>query len=313
MSIKPTRQMLPKEVRNMDIRQLEYFIEVARHKSFSKAADSVYVSQPSISRAIRELENELGVALLYRNTKSVELTDNGEAILEQAQQIISSFQNIAAQLEEVAKLQTGKIHIGLPPITGVTVLADLLGKFKKEYPNIEISLYEFGSKKIELAIQEGLLDVGVICVPPEDNGLYEMISLVKDPLWIIMHPGHRLASRSDISYCDLIDERFVLYSNDFGLHDTITERCRQAGLNPHILLKTSQRELMTQIVAAGLGVAFLPSKICQALDPKRIISLPMVDAQFYLQLAIAWKKNRYLSHAARKMLEFTKKSLADIE
>lgn len=297
----------------MDVRQLEYFIEVARQKSFSKAAEAIYISQPSISKAIRELESELGVVLFYRNTKFVELTDNGEAILEQAQQIISSFQNIATKLEGVTKLQTGKIHIGLPPITGVTVLAHLLGEFKKEYPTVAINLYEFGSKKIELAIQDGLLDVGVICVPPEDTGIYEMIPLVKDPLRIIMHPGHRLASRTEVCYHDLTDERFILYSNDFGLYDTITERCRQAGLNPHIIFKTSQRELMAQFVAAGLGVAFLPEKVCQTLDADRIVSLPMADEQFYLQLAVAWKKGRYLSHAARTLLEFTKDNLSHTE
>lgn len=129
----------------------------------------------------------------------------------------------------VSKLLTGKIHIGLPPITGVTVLAHLLGFFKKEYPNIEVNLYEFGSKKIELAIQEGLLDIGVICIPPETTDIYEIIPLVRDPLRIIMHPEHRLTNRTEITYEDLSEERLVLYSNDFGLHDMITEKFRQAG------------------------------------------------------------------------------------
>ena len=295
----------------MDIRQLEYFVEVARQKSFSRAADILYVSQPSISKAIRELEGELGVVLLYRNTKSVELTDNGEAILTQAQQIISSFQNITAQLECVSKLLTGKIHIGLPPITGVTVLAHLLGVFKKEYPNIEVNLYEFGSKKIEIAIQEGLLDMGVICIPPETTEIYEIIPLVRDPLRIIMHPEHRLANRTEINYEDLSEERLVLYSNDFGLHDMITEKFRQAGVSPHIFFKTSQRDLMTQTVAAGLGVAFLPSKVCSGLDANKVISLPLADPDIYLQLAIAWKKGRYMSHAARELLKCARINLPD--
>lgn len=293
----------------MDIRHLEYFIEVARQKSFSKAADIIHISQPSISKAIRELENELGVTLLYRNTKCVELTDNGEAILEQAQQIVSSFQNITGQLEEVSKLRTGKIHIGFPPITGVTVLAHMFGAFKKEYPNIHISLYEFGSKKIEAAIHEGLLDIGVICIPSEKNEMYEMMSLVRDPLRIVMYPEHRLAKRSEIDYADLTDEWFILYSNDFGLHDTIKERCRQAGFNLQVVFETSQRELMTQTVAAGLGIAFLPSKICQELDNKVLVSVPMSDPELSLQLAIAWKKGRYLSHAARALLDFCKQHL----
>jgi len=296
---------------NMDVRHLEYFIEVARQRSFSKAAEILYVSQPSISIAIKELESELGVVLLYRNPKSVELTDHGEAILEQAQQIVSSFQNIAAQLENVSNLRSGKVHVGLPPITGVTVLAHFLGAFKKEYPNIEVNLYEYGSKKIEVAIRDGLLDVGVICVPAANNGIYEMMPLVRDPLRIIMHPEHRLAKQTEINYDDLRNERLVLYSSDFGLHDTITERFRHAGFNPHVIFNTSQRELMTQTVAAGLGVAFLPSAICNGLDKKLVTSLPVADPELYLQLAIAWKKGRYLSHAARELLEYFKKNLVN--
>lgn len=295
----------------MDVRHLEYFIEVARQKSFSKAAEMLYVSQPTISKAIKELENELGVVLLYRNTKSVELTDHGEAILEQAQQIVSSFQNITAQVENVSKLRTGKVYVGFPPITGITVLTHLIGAFKKEYPNIEINLYEFGSKKIEVAIRDGLLDVGVIRVPAENAEVYEMITFEKEPLRIVMHPSHKLAQQKKIDYGDLKDERLVLYSNDFVLHDTITERFQHAGFNPHVIFKTSQRELMIQTVAAGLGVAFLPRTICNGLERNTVISLPVTDEDLYLQLAIAWKKGRYLSHAAQELLAYLKKNLVD--
>ncbi len=290
----------------MDIRQLEYFIEVARQRSFSKAAEALHVSQPSISKTIKDLEIQLGSILFYRNTKFVELTDAGEAILEQAQQIVSSFLNINARLDGITKLQTGKIHIGLPPITGVSDFAQSLGHFKNEYPNIQINLYEYGSKKIELGIQDGTLDMGIIYVPCEDEELYEKVSFVRDQLNIVMHPQHPLAGKHVIAYQDLKDEQFVLYSNDYILHDKIIERCKEAGFSPNIIFETSQQELMTQIVAARLGVALLPSKVCQELNTDTFTTLPMSDPQLYLQLAMAWKKGRYLSHAARELIAFIK-------
>lgn len=292
----------------MEIRQLEYFIEVARQKSFSKAAEALHVSQPSISKAIKELENQLGSVLFYRNTKNVELTDAGEAILEQAQQIISSFQNINAQLRGITQMQTGKIHIGLPPITGVSGFAQLLGRFKSEYPNIQINLYEYGSKKIEMGIQDGSLDMGIIYVPCENGQLYETISFVQDPLKIIMHPEHPLAGKTIVTYQELRDEHFVLYSSDYILHDKIIERCKQAGFSPHIIFETSQRELMTQIVAARLGVALLPGKVCQELNTGTFTTRSMADPQVFLQLAMVWKRGRYLSHAARALIGFVKSS-----
>lgn len=289
----------------LDIRHLECFIEVARQKNFSKAAEAMYISQPSISRAIKELEIQLGVTLFYRNTKSVELTDAGDTILEQAQQIVSSFNNITAKLQGLAKLQSGKIHIGLPPITGVTSFSHLLGAFKKEYPEIRIHLYEFGSKKIESAIQDGLLDIG-ICTPPDDNELCEKFCFIQDPLHVIMHPTHWLAQHEVIDYKQLSGEQFILYDKDFRLHDMIIDKCREAGFIPTIVFETSQLELMTQMVEADFGIALLPSKICEALDTNSIISRPFVDPPLDLQLAISWKKDRYLSHAARQFLMFAK-------
>ncbi|AIF49928.1 LysR family transcriptional regulator [Pelosinus sp. UFO1] len=296
----------------MDIKNLECFIEVARYKSFSKAAEMMYISQPSISRMIKELETQFGVMLCYRDTKSVRLTDAGEIILRQAQQIVSSFQSITAQLGDLKKMQTGKIHIGIPQITAITSFSNLLSAFKNEYPNISIHLYEVGPKKVEAAIQEGSLDIGIF-TPSEDDDLYEKIWFEQDPLEVIMHPTSRLAQYKVIDYKMLIDEEFVLYSNDYKLHDMIIDECKHAGFKPKIVLETSQRDWMTQMVAGNLGIAMLPSKICKSFDNKVIIHRPLEEPKLYLRLALVWRKERYLSYAALEFLSFVKNQLAKSE
>lgn len=292
----------------MDIRNLECFIEVARHKNFSKAAEMMYISQPSISRAIKELEGQFGVTLLYRDTKSVELTDAGEIILKQAQEIVSSYQNITAQLGGLQKMQIGKIYIGLPPITAIATFSHLLSAFGQEYPNIHINLYEFGPKKVEIAVQDGLLDIGVF-TPEESDELYEKIWFEEDPLEVIMHPTNPLAKNNRIDYEMLGTEQFILFNNDYKLHDQIIESCKKAGIRPKIVLETSQREWMTQMVADNLGIAVLPREICKTLDTNIIISRPLADPPLYLRLALVWKKNRYLSYAAREFLMFAKRNM----
>lgn len=290
----------------MEIRHLEYFIEVARQKSFSKAADEMHISQPSISKVIKDIENQFGVTLFYRSTKYVELTDAGEIILEQAVKIVSSFQNINVNLIGGSKLKSGKIRIGIPPITGLTTFARLFGPFRKEYPNINIDLFEFGSKKIEIGILDGTLDVGIICIPPREKELYEMICSIQDPLRLVVYPEHPFAKCEVIDYASLINESFVLYSSDFSLNDVIIERCMQAGFRPKVIFETLQLELMTQLVADHFGIALLPSTVCQHLDCKALISIPMANPQVYLQLAMAWKKDRYISHATEEWLQFVK-------
>lgn len=296
----------------MDIRNLEYFIEVARQKSFSKAAEAIHISQPSVSKAIKELETQWGITLFYRNTKNIELTDSGAVILEQAQQIVSAFNHITIQLDGLKKMQTGKIHIGLPPITAVTAFAKLLKAFKSEYPNIQVQLYEYGPKKIEAAIQEGLLDIGIF-TPLDEDEQYEKIWVECDPHNVILHAQHWLAQFPAVDFKQLSQEEFIIYNNEYRLHDMIIARCRQAGFTPRITLETSQRDLMMQMVAANLGIALLPQKLCAKLDVRDVVCRPFIDPQLYLKLAFTWKRDRYLSHAAREFLSFVEATGLDDE
>lgn len=293
----------------MEIRHLEYFIEVSRHKSFSKAAEVTHISQPTISKAIKDLEAELGKTLFYRSTKYVELTDAGKAILEQAQQIVASFRNIHVQLEGLEKQEIGKVHIGLPHITAVTTFSHILGSFKKHYPRIEIQLYEYGPKKIEASLQEGLLDFGIFT--PEDGDLFEWIWFERDPHSVVMNPTHWLTCHNTIDYENLQGEQLIIYNSDYKLHDIILDRCKKSGFIPQVAFETSQRELMIQMVTAGLGVALLPSKICHDLDPEIVTSRPLTDSQLCLELALTWKRGRYLSYASLRFLNSFKMILTE--
>jgi DNA-binding transcriptional LysR family regulator len=304
---------LYKEVFTMDIRHLEYFVEVARQKSFSKAADINHVSQSAISKMIKDLEAELGTALFNRTSKYVQLTDAGVIFLSQAQQVVAMFHNLTTDFENEIKMEKGKIFIGLPPITSSTLFAELLGEFKRKYPQIDISLSEYGSKKVALAIQDGTLDIGVICISPDNHQYFESLSFTNDPLFVIVSPHNPISKLSTIELASLFNESFVLYSEDFSLHDEIINQCKKAGFQPKIILETSQRELMTQIVAANLGIAFLPSAVCKELDPNRIIAIPLAEPQIIHKMSIIWRKGRCMSHAARLWLQFAENHFSPID
>lgn len=288
----------------MNIYHLEYLVEVIRQGSFSKAATVLHITQPSISKMIQNLENELGVVLINRNTKPLELTDAGQAVIKQAQEIVSLFQNLTLELDEVTNLKKGKMRIGIPPIAGSSIFPPLLGEFNQLYPNIQLQLFEFGSKRIEQGIHDGSLDIGIVCSPPAKSDVLESFSFVEDPLQVIVHPHHPLAASQIVDFAALSNEPFVLYNEDFSLYDQIIERCRLAGFQPRIICQTSQREFMTQMVAANLGVALLPSKICDELDATKIRAIPFDDPQIYLRLSMIWRKDRYLSFSARQWIDF---------
>jgi len=253
----------------MDIRHLEYFTEVARHKSFTKAAQVLHITQPTISKMVKTLEDELGVTLICRSAKQIELTDAGQAVFSQAQQVLASFQNLTSKLADVMNIKRGRIRIGLPPIASSSLFPRVIGEFNKAYPEINLQLIEVGSKMVKKGVTEGTLDIGVVCSLPTEQDNFEVLSFIEDPLMLIVNPEHRLAEREKVDFADLKEESFVLYREDFSLHDRIVERCIQSGFHPKILCESSQRDFMTEAVAANLGIALLPKKICGELDTAR--------------------------------------------
>lgn len=292
----------------MDIRHLKYFIEVARQKSFSRAADTLHISQSAISKMIKDLEAEIGLFLFNRTSKYIQLTDTGETFLLRAQEVVALFENLVLEVENEAKLDKGKISIGLPPITGTTRFGQLLGEFKKNFPQISIVLFEYGSKTIELGIQDGSLDIGIIC-NSENIDAYHTFALANDPIWVIASPDHPISKSAGIDLASLHAEQFVIYRADFSLHHEIVNGCKAAGFQPNIIFETSQRELMTQIVAANLGVALLPSKTCAELDPRYITAIPLIQPKMYHRMTVIWKKGRYLTRAAQLWIEFAQEYL----
>lgn len=291
----------------MDIHHLIYFIEVARHRNFTKAAHALHISQPSISKMIKVLEEELGVPLFNRTTRQIELTDAGKAVLREAQHIVTSFQNLKSELADVIDLKTGSILFGLPPMVGASFFPNIIGRFNQIYPGVTIKLIEVGSRQVEEGIEDGSLDIGVVALPvmPLREESFEMFSFVKEPLMAITPIDHPLADKQGVTLLDLKDEPLAFYREDFSLHGTILEKCNQKGFYPRIICETSQWDFIAEMVAGKLGVGLLPTTICRDLDPKRIKSLPLVDPIIYWDLAIIWKKDKYLSFAAKEWLKFT--------
>ena len=288
----------------MDIRHLQYFMEVARLQSFTKAAETLFITQPTISKTIRHLEEELGVTLFDRSNKKVELTDAGNIIYEQAQPIVKAFQSLSAELGDLKNLQKGHIRLGLPPMVGSSFFPEVIGRFHKTYPHVTMQVFEDGAKKVMKDVESGLLDVGV-AVLPTDEDLFHHFSFVMENLMLLVHPSHRLAGQDAVPLAELAEESFVLFREDFALHDRIITECLRVGFQPRVVYESSQWDLISGMVAANLGIALLPETICRELDRERIRIMPLVEPVIPWQLGMIWRKDRYLSYAAREWIAFT--------
>ncbi|MGG3467655.1 LysR family transcriptional regulator [Neobacillus pocheonensis] len=292
----------------MDIKHLQYFIEVANYSSFSRAANQLFITQPTISKMIKNLEMELGVALFDRSRKQLILTDAGRIILEQAKLIDKAFKNLEMELDNLTGLKKGHIRIGLPPIFNAQHFLKIVGDFHERYPGITFQLVEEGSKRIEENVEKNLLDVGVVVLPTK-NEIFDHFSFMEENLKVILHSSHPLSEREQVNLADLENESFILFNKDFVLNDRIIHSCNSAGFNPHIISESSQRPFIEEMVASKFGVSLLPESVCRNLN-KHIKSVNVVNPSISWRLGIIWGRNQYFSYAAKEWLEFTKSRLS---
>lgn len=292
----------------MDILHLNYFVEVARQKSFTKASRALLVSQPSISKVIKTLENELGVTLFIRRGREIALTDVGEAVFKRAQIVVSEFNDLSNEIHDVVNIQYGEITVGLPPMIGANFFPKIIRKFKKRYPKVTLKLIEVGSKQIELDVKNGSLDIGVVALPLSEQDI-QRYSFINESLLAVLPAAHILSGRKSLLLADLKEEEFILYSNDFSLNDLIYEQCQNQKFTPKVICQSSHWDFIAEMVAEGLGIALLPETICKDLDG-RVVSIPLADAVIPWNLALIWKKGKYLSFAAREWLRLAKAHFA---
>lgn len=290
----------------MDLIHLVYFFEVARQENFTKASEALYVSQSTISKLIKNLENELGVALFYRTPKRVILTDAGQLLLTKTKIIIETLNSIHTEFSDLAGTPRGRLKIGMSPMVQ-TLFPQAIAEFKSLYPQIIIDLIEVGSKKVERGISDGTIDVGIMMLPTSGKEELGVLPILNDPMMLIVHPNHPLATKQLVDMHDLRDEPFVLYKEDFALHDHILKKYHELGFDPHIVCETAQWNFMVNIVASKLGIAFLPNTVCTKIDSQLVKTLPLVNGIKPWNLAIVWKNNTYLSYPTKVWLKHISK------
>lgn len=288
----------------MDIRQLSYFNEIVKHGSFTIAAEALHITQPTISKAIKNMEEEIGEVVFVRDGKHIRLTDVGEVILKHANPIITQFEQLSLELADMTYLNSGKLTIGLPPMAGARFFPSVIKQFYEKYPGITINVVEAGAAKIEQAIIKGELDAGVILWPIDEN-IYHHFPLATEKLKVIVHPDHPLAQSDQVKLEQLEPESFIMFNQEFALHDHILEACIAKGYKPKIIAESTQWDFIGQMVAANLGIAMLPQSISKLLDKNQVKAVDLIEPTIHWQLVMAWKKDSYMSLAARAWIKFT--------
>lgn len=294
-----------------DIKHLHYFLEVAVQKSFTKAAHHLYITQPTISKMVRDIEDELGMTLLDRSGKEIELTDAGKIVFEQSREIVRSFDHLSDELADLTNAKKGKLTIGLPPMIGAYFFPTILGKFRSDYPGIDLNIVEYGARKVANCVAEGQLDVGVT-VGSFDRRVFDSFFFYDDPLRLVVNHSNPLSKKESIRLRDLKKESFILFPDGFSLRGMILKNCERAGFQPRIFFESSQWDFMIKLVSEGFGIALLPESMTKKADQKSVATLPIEEKDLTWRLSMIWKKNHYLSFAARTWISESKEALKGV-
>lgn len=275
----------------MELRHLRYVVTVADTLHFGQAAERLHLSQPPLSQQIRQLETELGVSLFHRTKRHVELTDAGRMFVEEARVILAHAAHASNLALRVNQGEVGQLSIGAAGPADARIFVDILRAFARRHPQIRMVVRNMASAEQARAINEGRLHVGFVALPIDEPDLATE-TILRRPIVIALPRNHPLASRARVPLQALANEPHIMFTRHMGprLFDAVVGACRDAGFTMHIAHEVDNLYTACALVAAGLGVCFVPAGIQQKHSNAVVLrpvtpTLPHVDSQ----LAIAYK------------------------
>jgi DNA-binding transcriptional LysR family regulator len=284
----------------VELRHLRYFVAVAEERHFGRAAERLHMAQPPLSQQIRRLETELGVTLLHRTTRRVDLTDAGSAYLDRARAILAAVDEAGVEAQRVADGLVGRVVIGCVGSATYSLLPALARTLREELPGLDFAFRgEMLVPDQVAALLAGRIDVALLR-PPVDEHALRVRTLRREALIVALPEGHRLAGRRRLAVGDLRAEDFVVHSGEGRsvMHGLVTTLCHEAGFEPRIRHEVAETSTLVTFVAAGLGVALVPEPV-SALGVPGATYRPLVGGRARVELAVATRADEDAPHVER--------------
>jgi DNA-binding transcriptional LysR family regulator len=258
----------------VELRQLEHFIAVAEQRHFTRASEVLSISQSGLSASIRALEKELHTPLFVRNTRRVELTEAGRALLGESRRTLASAVAAKDAVAAVQGLLRGTLSVGAEQCIGVVDVPALLAKFRKAHPGVEIVLRQAGSAWLLGELAAGRLDVAFVATSGRAVDGIELMPMATEPMVLVCDPGHRLASRKHVSVTELAHETFVDFHPEWGARGISDRAFAAAGVEHPVTLEVNDVHTLLDLVGHGMGVALVPAPIA-AKKAARLPAVPL--------------------------------------
>lgn len=290
----------------MDIRQLKHLDALAKSSSFTKAAQQLNMAQPALSQSIKRLETSLGVILVNRGSsssqrgKQLTLTAEGKALHQHAVLIIKQLKQAEAHIKSMANLTKGEVRIGVPGMLGSFYLPSRLMAFRHQYPELKLSLFEGGTRDSLKMLLSEEVDIAIITAndlsPEFDSHL-----LLTEQMVVAMSHEHPLSTNKSIQLKEFFDHELVMFKPGYFHREWMLSQAESLDIKANIAFETNLINLIKQVVSQGFAITSVLEMVIN--DKDHILAKPF-EPEVYLDLHIAWKKQRPISQADRAFVDF---------
>jgi DNA-binding transcriptional LysR family regulator len=286
----------------MDLDQLHTFLEIVRLKSFSKAAQTCYRTQPAISAQVRQLEQELGAQLFDRFGSRIALTTAGKIFADYAAQILELRRQAQNAIGELERTPRGELVVAANEATWIYILPEVFSDYRSQFPHVQLLVERsYGSRILE-AVFDNVADFGITQLPAHDRKL-QVVKLHADEIRLIVPEGHELAGAASVTARDAA--RFPLILQKYGTTRTrLNEWLELVEDDVEVVMELDSTEMLKRFVAAGLGIAFMATTHCrEEVASGKLAGIPLAPEPMVRTLALVYRKDKALSKAALGFIE----------
>jgi LysR family transcriptional regulator, transcription activator of glutamate synthase operon len=292
----------------MELQQLKYFQTVARLGHMTRAAEVLYVSQPSLSRSIARLEQELGAPLFDRQGRRIRLNQYGQVLLRRVEFAFEDLERARREIADLVGPEQGMVTLAVLRSSGAHLLPPLLSAFRRTHPHIRFQLFQEAqdaSFSILRQLEEGEIDL-CLCPPPHEEPIQvEWQPVMTDELVLAVPQAHQLAERDRIQLAEAASESFLCLHAGTSFRALTDSICQHAGFKPDIVMEVEEFTMAWEVVAAGGGIAIVPEQLWQNATASAPMLLRLEEQLPQWVIGIAWNEGRYLSRSARLFRDFT--------
>lgn len=294
----------------MELRQIQYFIEVAKREHVTEAAYALHVAQSAVSRQIFNLEAELGVNLFIREGRNVRLTPIGRMFLDHMQQAMNVIEKAKREVEEYLDPERGIIRVGFPSSLAAYMLPTVISAFRQEHPHVKFQLRQGSYHFLIDAVDKGDIDIALLGPVPTQEKRVKGDILFLENIVALLPSNHPLAKESSVQLGQLRDDPFVLFPSGFILRDIVVQACSQFGFKPDVSFEGEDIDAIKGLVAAGLGVTLIPEITLVDSIPRTTVKKMISEGKVTRTVGVIVPRERELLPTEELFYEFLKRFFA---